>query len=122
MLKAQGFCDFSFAVFGEMSQHQLNLFRSEAEVSKTENSSDDVEETVSFDNFVRIFAHLRPIHKNEARNKMNSRLEKIKCKRPQLLQGINWFATMRGRIAQWIAFSQRTQRPGFDSQCYQKFF
>lgn len=37
-----------------------------------------VDESVTFQNFVRVFARLRPIHRVESRNTMNRRDHKIK--------------------------------------------
>ena len=37
-------------------------------------------EIVNFPDFVRVLAHFRPIKKNAEKNKMNSRVEKLRCK------------------------------------------
>ena len=37
-------------------------------------------EIVNFPDFVRVLAHFRPIKKNVEKNKMNSRVEKLRCK------------------------------------------
>ena len=57
------------------------------EVSATDAASaavDDVsivvdETEVSFQDFVRVFARLRPVHRIDSKNKMNTREDKIKC-------------------------------------------
>ena len=47
-----------------------------AEISPDKPGDRDV---VNFCDFVRVLAHFRPIKKNEEKNKLNSREEKLKC-------------------------------------------
>ncbi len=46
-----------------------------------------VDDSVTFQNFVRVFARLRPIHRVESRNKMNRRDHKIKREQKTRLMG-----------------------------------